>query len=288
MKRLISLSDHLPFPYQVEWRWKKYANGELYVELPDLVDGDECVLLFDFTSSYEDWFGLGLLAHTLARNGGLVSLATPYFPYARQDKPEPGRCLGLQWFTDYWQTCGIKEIIVLQLHNIRFDSGPGNALALPIISLSCARPLAQKILDDSQLFDWVVAPDVGAENLAREVAILLPNHPAVLVMTKTRDRQSVRHKYSDGLVGGRVLIVDDIFDTGSTILSCLSALRPTADSISAAVVHGVFSQPDWPRIWEAGLEHMWFSDSRPLPPQPVDPRWRTYSVLPILKEYFSP
>jgi ribose-phosphate pyrophosphokinase len=288
MRRIITLDSRLPFAGQTDWRWQKFANGEWYVRLPEPVAGDDCTLLFDFTAGFADWLGLGMLAHSLARGGASVRLAAPYLPYARQDKPEPGLSFGLQWFTDWWRANGIKEVIALQVHDIRLSLKADDAIALPITSLSCARPLAAAVQAAGEEFAYVVAPDGGAEKLAREVSILLPNHPAVIVMEKTRGRQGVSHQPVTGIAGGRVLVVDDIFDTGSTLLSCLEQLRCSSqDGISAAVVHGVFSRPDWPKFWAAGLERLWFSDSRPLPPAPIDPRWQVFPVLPVLEEYLS-
>lgn len=91
--------------------------------------------------------------------------------------------------------------------------------------------------------------------------------------TKVREGDKRIVQLKEGKPAGRhVIIVDDLVQSGGTLLECQRVLtRAGAESVSAFVTHGVFPNESWRRFKphrevEGGVEgfrHFWITDSCP-------------------------
>jgi ribose-phosphate pyrophosphokinase len=83
-----------------------------------------------------------------------------------------------------------------------------------------------------------------------------------------------------GAVDGRVcLLVDDMIDTGGTIVKAAQALKANgAERVIVAATHAVFSAPAVERLQDAAIDEVVVTDTIPLPPEK---RFEALTVLPI-------
>ncbi len=189
-----------------------------------------------------------LLSDALTRQGytNLVGVV-PWLGYSKQDKVFlPGESLSAKVIAQIIQTTKIKKLITFDLHN-RAITG---FFDIPVVELS-AKPLfleyfSKKIgmrSEEGGESEWVVvAPDEGAVKasayFAREIGI------PIAYMDKRRDLKTGKVEVvgmSGQVDGKRVLIVDDMIVTGSTMMASAKYLKGKgAKSVSVAATHHLY------------------------------------------------
>ena len=253
----------------------RFANGELHVRLEGEVAGADCLVVGSVAPPDEQFLSLSLLADTLVREGAAtVTALLPYLGYARQDQPEPGRSLAAAWVGSLLQASGIGAVVTVDAHSVEATE----LFPMPVTSLSPASLFAPESERLGLEGLTVVAPDRGAvkrsEALRAATAIPLP----VAWLAKKRTAGGVVHLGLEGRVSRRALVVDDILDTGDTLVSCCRMLREAGvEEIAVAVTHGLFTVDRWSEVWASGVSRLLVTDSVPAR-APDDPR---VTVLPL-------
>jgi ribose-phosphate pyrophosphokinase len=155
-----------------------------------------------------------------------------------------------------------------------FDGPVDHLFAMPVL-LEHFKPL----LDPSTL--TVVSPDMGRVRVADIWSDRLGAPLAII--HKRRDpavhNQVTVHEIV-GDVNGRVcLIVDDMIDTGRTIVAAAQALREAgATSVIVAATHAIFSDPASEILQSEFISSVVVTDTLPIP---EEKRFPTLTVLPI-------
>jgi len=239
----------------------RFANGELHLRLHTHPGGRVCAALGSLAPPDAQLLELLLLADTLRRHGAsrLVALL-PYLGYARQDRAEPCQSLGAAWTGALLGAVGVERVVTVDVHS----SLAAGLFPMPVLSVSpaplFARELARRGLRDAT----IVAPDEGAlarcEAVARAADITAP----VSHLRKHRDARGVTHGELVGAVAPRVVLIDDILDTGGTLVSACHVLRSAgARQITVMVTHGLFSGERWRELYALGVEQIYTTDSVP-------------------------
>jgi ribose-phosphate pyrophosphokinase len=254
----------------------RFPNGELYARLDGPVAGRVCAVLGSLAPPDEQILSVLLLAHTLKRNGARRVVALlPYLGYARQDRAEPGQSLGAAWAGDLLRAAGVDQLLTIDVHSRLATT----CFPIPLDSLSPAVVFADALRQGGLTDVCVVAPDEGA--LERSGAVVraagIRTPPAHL--HKVRDADGVTHSSLEGTITSRVVIVDDILDTGGTLLSACAALRQAgAKEISVLVTHGLFTGQRWRELPALGVRRIYTTDSIPAAQQPA---WELVEVLQV-------
>ncbi|OAB48760.1 ribose-phosphate pyrophosphokinase [Mycoplasmopsis gallinarum] len=170
-----------------------------------------------------------------------ITVILTYYGYARQDRKESGRQpISAKLVANLLQTAGATKIIAVDLHNPAIQG----FFDIPIDDLKGAFVLAKPIIDSKETFT-VVSPDHGGTNRARKLAELIANSIKICIIDKRRidtDKTEIL-----GLIGNikdqNAVIIDDIIDTGGTILKAAQALKDNgARKIIIAATHGLFTK----------------------------------------------
>lgn len=178
------------------------------------------------------------------------SIHFDYMPYARADRIfGKGQCHALATFIQSLVSIcpNIDKVSITDPHSPVTKEVLATLLD-PTAEIQCIRQAAclhATLPAFNRDYDFVVAPDAGARDKAREAAEVLQCH--LLTATKSRDPHNGRILSTElpevDLTGMSVIIVDDICDGGGTFIPLAQALREAgAARVDLYVTHGIFSK----------------------------------------------
>lgn len=236
----------------VDFDVSSFRSGELNVRLLDSVRSCDSIIFQQFTQPgseiHEELFELFLLEDTVNRSdAGSIILCLPFIPYQRQDRKAEGRePISARTVLDLMQTAAsgkLVKIITFDLHN----AAAQGFVNFPMDNLP-AMPIFVNYFNKQSWFDigttTVLAPDVGGAKRAEEFAACLGLSDGVSIVHKERKKGKMANAKT--IIGDvkdkNVIIIDDIIDSGGTILASAElAKEKGAKKISIVATHGIFS-----------------------------------------------
>jgi ribose-phosphate pyrophosphokinase len=238
---------------------RRFPNGELHVQVPGPVSDRRCVIVGSISPPPGNLERLTLIAHALRRAGAeRISALLPYLAYARQDRAPEAESLGLGWVGELLRASGIAEVTCVDVHSAR----SAELLGLALSSLSPAGLLASALPDTWRSEVTLVAPDEGAVERCTAVARAVGVDRPIVWARKRRTTSGVEHLGLVGAPGRRAIVVDDILDTGDTLVSCCRALRRAgASEIGVVATHGLFTGDRWRALLADGVQGIWITDT---------------------------
>jgi ribose-phosphate pyrophosphokinase len=239
----------------------RFSNGELYLRLGDPVADRVCGLLGSLAPPDEQTLSVLLLAHTLRREGARYVVALlPYLGYARQDRADPGQSWGAAWAGELLRAAGVDRVLTVDVHSRQAVA----CFPMPLDSLSPAQLFADVLAKSDPSNLTVVAPDEGALDRCEAVRRAAGIHTPLAFLRKQRDAGGVAHSALVGTVLRRAAIVDDILDTGGTLLSaCVELRQAGAQEITVFATHGLFTGERWRELPTLGVQRIYTTDSIP-------------------------
>ncbi len=230
---------------------REYENGEHKMRpLINVRDRDVYVLALlcgDATSSSNDRLTRLLFFVGALKDAGAarVTACVPYLPYARKDRrTKANDPISTRYVAALFEAVNTDRVAVLDVHNLgAFE----NAFRIPTIPLDTAGLFAQHFAAQTGSGDWVVAsPDIGgvkrAGHLRELLAAQLQRNVGSAFMDKKRSAGVVSGETLVGdVAGARVLILDDLISSGTTMRRAVAACRKAgATQVHLAATHAVF------------------------------------------------
>jgi ribose-phosphate pyrophosphokinase len=260
----------------------RYQNQELHASIQSAVSGEHCLVLGSITPPEHQLASLSLLAHTLRKEGAdRITGVLPYLAYSREDKLKPGESLATAWVGALLKASGFDEVWVVDLHS----EHDRELFPLPLHSLSPAT-LFGECLRRFELSDAsFVAPDEGAMARCEAVKAAAGETSGEIVhFQKLRTAAGIVHHDPIGRVGRRAVIVDDVLDTGATLVSaCERLLAAGAAELHICVTHGIFAGQRWQGLWSLPVKHIFCTDTIPACARNEDSRITVLPVGPLLR-----
>jgi ribose-phosphate pyrophosphokinase len=241
---------------------RRFADMEIFVEIQENVRGAD-VFVVQSTSfpANDHLMELLIIIDALRRaSSSRITAVVPYFGYARQDrKPGPRTPISAKLVANLITHAGADRVMTLDLHAGQiqgfFDIPTDNLYASPM--------MVRDIKDNFDLAKLaIVSPDVGGVARARGLAKRI-NAPLAIV-DKRRERPGESEVMNViGEVDGRIcLLVDDIIDSGGTVVNAADALLAQgAVEVYAYITHGVLSGGAVARITGSRLKELVITDS---------------------------
>ncbi len=262
---------------------KTFADGEIYLQIQENVRGAD-VFVVQPTSKPVDRNLMELLLMIDALKGGSADRITavlPYYGYARQDRKDKPRVpISAKLVAKLLETAGANRILALDLHAAQIQG----FFNVPVDHLF-ATPVMIEYLKTIQTSETiVVSPDAGGVERARAFAKRL-NTPLAIIDKRREEVNVAEVMHIIGDVEGRnCLIVDDLIDTGGTLVKGAEALlRQGAASVTACATHAVLSPPAVDRIENSRIKEVVLTNSIPLSEEGRrSGKIRTLSVAPLL------
>jgi ribose-phosphate pyrophosphokinase len=211
-----------------------------------------------------------------------ITVVAPYYPYSRQDKKGRGRePISARLVADMLKTAGADRVMSVDLHAAQiqgFFDGPVDHLFAKPVLLEHFR--ANLTAEDRETLT-IVSPDMGRVRVADTWSDSLDAPLAII--HKRRDpkvaNQVSVHEIVGTVEGRTCLLVDDMIDTGGTIVKAAQALKASgARRVIVAATHAIFSDPASERLQDAAIDEVVVTDTIPLT---ESRRWDTLTILPI-------
>jgi len=255
---------------------KYFADKEPYVRSDENVRGCDVYVISSLYSGQEQSVGekltktlffLGSLRDASARR---ITLVTPYLPFARQDRKTESRApISIKYFAQCIEAVGADRVLTMDVHNL---SAFQNAFRIPTDTLESKNLIADflcgvdagqgvegepqmvephipdPLIDDPQNL-VILAPDSGGMGRAKrfrnalEKRLNVGNQIDVVYLDKERisGNDVIASKIVGDVEGKRVIILDDLISSGSTISVATRAAEKYGGEVWAAcATHGLF------------------------------------------------
>ena len=260
---------------------RTFANGEIYARYDDSVRGADVFVVQSHSTPINEWLMEQLIMVDALKRASAkrITVVAPFYPYARQDKKGRGRePISARLVADLFKAAGADRIMSVDLHAAQiqgfFDGPVDHLFAMPVLLEHFRAQLDPETLT-------IVSPDMGRVRVA-DIWSEKMNAPLAIIH-KRRDPK-VHNQVSVheivGEVDGRVcLIVDDMIDTGRTIVKAAEALvKNGAIGVVVAATHAVFSDPASEILQSEFISEVVVTDTLPIP---AEKQFDKLTVLPI-------
>jgi len=267
----------------------EFANGELHCRFDESVRGMDVFIIQSHGTTSEQSVNDALMEHLIMvdaakrASAARITVVCPFYGYGRQDRKSEGRePITAKLVANMFRVAGADRIISVDLHSGQiqgFFDGPVDHLhAMPVLCDYMAT------LGDDLV---VVSPDAGRVKVAERYANVL--HADLAIVHKRRvkgEKNSVEAKDVVGEVAGRTcVIIDDMIDTGGTIVAAAEQLVDKgASRVFAATTHGVFSGPAIDRLKNSVIEKVVCTNTLPLPPEKQIDKIEVLSIAGIVAQ----
>ncbi len=261
----------------------RFSDGEVRVEVGGNVRGmDVYVIQSTCPPVNENLIELLVLIDALKRaSARRINVIVPYYGYGRQDKKDKPRvALTAKMVADLFSVAGAGRVITLDFHANQIQG----FFNIPVDHLSGIEVLLEDVRNNQVGGEIVVAPDSGGVERARRFASRLE---VDLALMDYRGAETTPESYIVGDVRGRrVIILDDMVDTGRTLLRAVDGARAAgAAVVDAFCVHAVLSGGAVEAVEESPLRSLTVTDTIPLSLKAEQcSKIRTVSVAPLLAE----
>ena len=259
-----------------------FANGEIFVRFEESVRGCDAFVLQSHTDPINTWIMEQLLMVDALKRASAkrITVVLPFYGYARQDKKHRGRePISARLIADLFKTAGADRLMTVDLHTAQiqgfFDGPVDHLFATPLL----VRHVAGSVADRSNI--TVVSPDAGRVRVAERWTDLLGSPLAII--HKRRDPDVPNEAKVLEVVGdvrGRTcVVIDDMIDTGGTIVKAADALFENgASEVIVAATHGILSGPAVERFKNSRVKEVVVTDTLPIA---ADRRFDKLTVLPV-------
>lgn len=276
-----ALESTFPGLKSAQFKISRYKNGELFADIQTSVAEQECIILGSIAPPDEQLLSLTLLAHTMKKEGAKrVTALLPYLAYTRQDKDKPGQSLATAWAGLLIRASGCDTVITVDVHS----QAAQRLFPMPVVSVFPSEVFANAMKNYQLMEATIVAPDNGAIRRCEQVkaAAGMPKSPTPY-FEKRRTETGIIHAGPIGKVDAQAVIIDDILDTGGTLVSaCERLVAAGVQEIHIMVTHGLFTGEHWKTLWSLGVKRIFCTDTVPLSPD-LTGRIVTLSIVPLLE-----
>ena len=221
---------------------KRFADGEIYVEINENIRGNSIFVVQSTDNPANDnlmelLICIDALRRSSAKN---ITAVIPYFGYARQDrKVVPRTAISAKLVSNLITNAGANRILSVDLHAGQiqgfFDIPVDNLFATPIF----ARHIKKGIKLNNLI---CVSPDVGGVERTRALSRKINVGIAIIDKRRPAPGKSEVMNIIGNVKDKTCVIVDDIIDSGGTIVNAAAALKAKgAKDVYVYITHAVLS-----------------------------------------------
>ena len=259
---------------------RRFADMEVFVEVQENMRGEDVYVLQSTSFPANDnLMELLILVDALKRSmARRITAVMPYFGYARQDRrPGPRTPISAKLVANLIERAGVDRVMTVDLHAGQiqgfFDIPTDNLFAAPVM----VRDIQERYGTSNLV---VVSPDVGGVVRARGLAKRINVPIAICDKRRERAGESEVMNVIGEVAGKRCVLIDDIVDSGGTLVNAANALlQEGAKEVIAYITHGVLSGGAVAKVTSSRLKTLVITDT--IEPTEAVKAARNMRVLPI-------
>ena len=241
---------------------KRFSDGEIYIEINENIRGNSVFVIQSTSNPANDnLMELLLVIDALRRSSAKnITAVIPYYGYARQDrKVAPRTSISAKVVANLLTNAGASRILTVDLHAGQiqgfFDMPVDNLFTTPLFAKYIKRKFKNK--------NWIcVSPDVGGVQRTRGLATRLKADLAIIDKRRPKAGQSQVMNIIGNVKGKSCIIVDDIIDSGGTIVNAVSALKKAgATEVYVFITHAVLSGDAVNKIKKSKIKKLIITDT---------------------------
>ncbi|HPO93030.1 MAG TPA: ribose-phosphate pyrophosphokinase [Phycisphaerales bacterium] len=280
--------EHLHMPLGAA-RTETFPDGEIIVKLDEDVRGRDCyVIISTGTPVNDNLMELLIFIDCLKRaSARRVTVVTPYFGYARQDRKDEGRVpITAKLVANLITTAGAERVLAIDLHAAQIQG----FFDIPVDHLS-ATPVFHAYFESirEELGDLVlVSPDVGNVKVAESFANILGGDLAIIHKRRLSGSEVKTGTLIGNVKNRTVLMFDDMITTAGTVCEAAKVvMQAGASKVLVAATHGVLVGMAMERLRDAPISRVVCTNTLPdgaERTQPLGDRYVELCVADLLGE----
>jgi ribose-phosphate pyrophosphokinase len=267
---------------------RTFANGEIFVRFDESVRGCDAFVIQSHGAPLNDAIMEQLIMVDALKRASAkrITVIFPFYGYARQDKKHLGRePISARLIADLFLTAGADRLMAVDLHTDQiqgfFDGPVDHLFARPVLTKHVIDNYGTKQLT-------MVSPDAGRIKVAEGWTKVLGGVPLAFIH-KTRDPDRPNESEAKRVVGdveGRTcVLVDDLIDTGGTIVQAAEAVMAAgASEVVIAATHAVFSGAAIDRLKNCVATEVVVTNTLPLRDDQHFDKLKVLSIAPLLAQ----
>jgi len=245
-----------------EMKVTTFADGEFQVCFEETIRGNDIFIVQSTFAPSDNLMELLLMIDAAKRaSASRIIAVTPYFGFARQDrKDRPRVAIGSKLFADILTAAGISRMVTMDLHSDQIQG----FFNVPVDHLY-ASSIFVPYLKTLNLPNLVMAsPDTGGAKRANTYAKFLNSELVLCYKQRSRANYVDTMTIIGDVKGKDVVLVDDIIDTGGTIVKAAGLMKEEgANSVRALCTHAVFSKDAVEKLENSALDEIITTDTLP-------------------------
>ena len=246
----------------------RFKDGEILVKtLSDCKNKDVIIVESTAIKAHERIFELLLLIDSIKRTGAKsIKLYIPYFGYSRQERVswinEPISCEVVAKILD---TAKVDEILTFDLHHPDiekfFETKFKSITTTELFADYYNKYIVKEKIDSRDVV--VVSPDHGSNTRADALVKKIDGSRKVILNKYRPAPNYAEHLAVEDDVKDKVcIIIDDIIDTGGTILSATKLLlEQGARSVLVGASHAVLSMKSIDKLLKSPIKDLVFTNT---------------------------
>lgn len=265
---------------------RRFADGEVFVQVGESVRNKDVYVIQPTgrPSSNENWMELYCIIDALKRaSAKRITAVIPYYGYSRQDrKNEPRVPITAKLVANLLTESGVGRVLSLDLHAAQIQG----FFDIPVDHMQSKNIFLEKIRKDLDISNSIiVSPDIGGIGRARLIAKALKLDIAIIDKRRDRANECEVMNIIGDVKGKDAIIIDDIIDTGGTLIKSTNALKQSGmRKIFVFITHAVCSGDVYERINASEIEKLYITDSLKVINERLGNKIEVISVAPAIAD----
>jgi ribose-phosphate pyrophosphokinase len=264
----------------------KFSDGEIRIMVEESARGNDVFLLQPTCAPTNDTIMELLIMLDAFRRASAnrICVVIPYYGYARQDKKiKPREPVTARLVADLITQAGAHRVVCVDLHAEQiqgfFNMPMDHLYAGPIIG----RWMIEQGYREEDVV--VVSPDVAGVARARALAEMLKAPIAIIAKRRPEPNKVDIVEIIGDVNGKKCVMIDDMIDTGGSIIMGAEALlKRGASEVVASCTHPVLSGNAPQRLQESIISKLICLDTIPIPSEKMVSKLTVLPAAPLIGE----